>query len=70
MHQNVAKEKTETWTGLDLAKNMTKQVEDQTEGEKKKISFGMSTKDVQSDFHVIHNFRGSLNYLFTYKRYS
>ena len=36
MHQNVAKEKTETWTGLDLAKNMTKQVEDQTEGEKKK----------------------------------
>ena len=46
MHQNVAKEKTETWTGLDLAKNMTKQVEDQTEGEKKKISFGMSTKDV------------------------
>ena len=55
--------------GLDLAKNMSKQVEDQTEREKK-ISFGVSTKDVQSDFHVIHNFRGSLNYLFTYKRYS
>ena len=41
MHQNVAKEKTRP--GLDQAKDMTKQVEDQTETGKKEISFGMST---------------------------
>ena len=68
MHQNVAKEKTRP--GLDLAKDMTKQVEDQTETGKKEISFGMSTKDIQSNFHFIHNFSWSLNYLFIYKRYS